>query len=148
MDAALRTRFLSELRLADQHLTSRPAIVGATDDPDVRRLVEAMALFSAVLGGSVLLGMSGDMVEAAWGSPTRVEKLGAGNSKGEERWTYGNYLVNSAVTHLYFRNQEVVLYEFVDTQTNSTQAVSDPNEKLNLVGRAPSETGGGAKGSP
>lgn len=102
----------------------------------------------AVLGGNVLLGMSRDMVEAAWGSPTRVEKLGAGNSKGEERWTFGNYLVNSAVTHLYFRENEVVLYEFVDTQTNATQAVSDPNEKLTLISRPPNDTGGGAKGSP
>jgi len=102
----------------------------------------------AVLDGNVLVGMTGDMVKAAWGQPTRVEKLGAGNDRGDERWTFGNYLVNNAVTHLYFRDNEVILYEFVDTRTNATQSVSDPNEKLSLISRAPSDAGGGAKGSP
>ncbi len=102
----------------------------------------------AVLDGNVLVGMNRDMVKTSWGEPTRIEKLPIGNEKGEERWTFGNYLVNNAVTHLYFRNNEVVLYEFVDTKNNSTQSVNDPNERLRLLPPTPSDTGTGAKGSP
>ena len=99
---------------------------------------------SAVLAGNVLLGMNKEMVQAAWGEPTRIEKL-IENSKGEERWTFGNYLVNSAVTHLYFRNNEAVLYEFVDTQTQATQSISDTNERLSFLA-PPSGKGSSGRG--
>jgi hypothetical protein len=99
---------------------------------------------NAILNGNVLLGMSLDMVRAAWGAPTRIEKT-PGGEKGDEKWIYGNYLVHNAVNHLYFRNDVVVLYEFVDTQTQATQSISDPETRLSLLSRAPTETGG-AKG--
>jgi hypothetical protein len=101
---------------------------------------------SAILAGSVLIGMSPDMVQAAWGAPTRVEK-NAG-TKADEKWIYGNYLVNSAVTHLYFKKGELVLYELKDTQSTMTQSISDPNKKLPLLSRPPSENEAGAKSGP
>ena len=77
---------------------------------------------TAILAGEVLVGMSRDMVRAAWGDPTRLEKL-AGNPKGEERWIYGNYLTSATVTHLYFKGDQLVLYELVDKQMREIQSV-------------------------
>ena len=96
---------------------------------------------NAIMSGNVILGMTPAMVVAAWGQPTRVEKI-ASNPKGEEKWIYGNYLVNNAVTHLYFKTGALALYEFVDTQTQMTQSVSDPNKELILLSRPRPEDGG------
>jgi len=101
----------------------------------------------AILAGNIIVGMSRDMVEAAWGEPTRIMKDRT-DGKGDEKWIYGNYLVNNAVTHLYFKTGELVLYEFVDTHTQMTQSVSDPNQKLTLLSRPQNEAEGGSKNSP
>jgi hypothetical protein len=111
-----------------------------TQHPEVSR-----EFANAILAGNVLIGMSPDMVQAAWGTPTRVEK--SGSKKADEKWIYGNYLVNSAVTHLYFKTGSLVLYEFVDTQSQMTQTITDPNKKLPLASR-PSDEVAGAKGGP
>jgi hypothetical protein len=99
---------------------------------------------TAILTGEVLVGMSRDMVRAAWGDPTRMEKL-AGNPKGDERWIYGNYLTSATVTHLYLKGDQLVLYELVDKQMREIQSVSDPEKKLGLTSRNPEDTQGGPK---
>jgi hypothetical protein len=96
---------------------------------------------NAIMSGNVVVGMTPSMVIAAWGKPTRIEKTAA-NPKGDEKWIYGNYLVNNAVTHLYFRTGALVLYEFVDTQSQMTQSISDPNQKLILQSQPKAEDGG------
>jgi hypothetical protein len=96
---------------------------------------------NAIMSGNVAVGMTPSMVVAAWGKPTRTEKPVA-NPKGDEKWIYGNYLVNNAVTHLYFKGGELVLYELVDTQTQMTQSISDPNAALFLQSRPSPEDGG------
>lgn len=111
-----------------------------TQHPEVSR-----EFANAILAGNVLMGMSPDMVHAAWGSPTRIEKT---SGKSDEKWIYGNYLVNSAVTHLYFKTGELVLYEFVDTQSQMTQTITDPNQKLPLLSRPQDEAVGGSKSGP
>jgi hypothetical protein len=98
---------------------------------------------SAILSGNVLIGMTPDMVHAAWGEPTRVEKT-PGDTASDEKWIYGNYLVNSAVTLLYFKGEELVLYEFFDTQTNMSQSITDPSQNIPLK----SGEVGGSKNGP
>lgn len=99
---------------------------------------------SAILAGNIMVGMDQTMVAAAWGPPTREERV-AGNDRWDEKWTFGNYLVNNAVTHLYFQRTSLVLYEFVDTGSQQTMSVSDPRERLTLRSKPPtgSKSGGG-----
>jgi hypothetical protein len=96
---------------------------------------------SSILAGNIMVGMDQTMVTAAWGAPSRTEKVPA-HEQWDEKWTYGNYLVNNAVTHLYFQQGLLVLYEFVNTQTQSKMTVADPNQKLPLRSQPP---GGSAK---
>ena len=100
---------------------------------------------SSILAGNIMVGMDQTMVTAAWGAPSRTEKVPA-HDQWDEKWTYGNYLVNNAVTQLYFQKGLLVLYEFVNTQTQSKMTVSDPNQKLPLRSQPPaggSKSGGG-----
>ena len=120
--------------------TGDPRALYVTQHPEVSR-----EFANAILAGNVLIGMSPDMVQAAWGTPTRIEK--PSSKKTDEKWIYGNYLVNSAVTHLYFKTGSLVLYEFVDTQSQMTQTITDPNKKLPLASRSQDE-GVGSKGGP
>lgn len=93
----------------------------------------------SILAGNIMVGMDQTMVTAAWGQPTRVDRL-TGDVRGDEKWTYGNYLASPEVTKLYFQKGLLVLYEFTDTQTQSTMTVTDPKERLTLRSRP-----GGAK---
>lgn len=110
-----------------------------TEHPEV-----APKYANAILAGEVLVGMSRDMVLAAWGQPTRVEKLRE-NPKGEQRWVYGNYLTSAAVTHLYFRGDLLVLYELVDKQMREIESVDDPEKRLGHPIRAPEDDKGHVK---
>jgi hypothetical protein len=98
---------------------------------------------NAIMVGEVLVGMSRDMVRAAWGDPTRLERLN-NNSKGEERWIYGNYLASATVTHLYFKGDLLVLYELVDRQMHELQSITDPEQKIGLTNRPPEDPKGSA----
>src|SRR5690349_14904582 len=55
----------------------------------------------AILEGQIMVGMSPEMVTAAWGVPTRVDPI-RGDLLYDTKWVYGNYLASSAVSHLYF----------------------------------------------
>lgn len=102
---------------------------------------------NAVLTGEIMIGMNADMVTASWGEPTRREPV-QHDARFDERWVYGNYLANKAVTHLYFKGGTLELYEFVDTGTQQKLQVSDRGEKLGLRSRPPDESKGGGRGGP
>jgi hypothetical protein len=102
---------------------------------------------NAVLTGQIMIGMDADMVTASWGEPTRREAV-QNDARYDERWVYGNYLANRAVTHLYFSDRTLELYEFVDTATQQKLQISDRGEKLGLRSRPAEETKGGGRGGP
>lgn len=102
---------------------------------------------NAVLTGQIMIGMNVDMVTASWGEPTRQEPVD-NDERFDERWVYGNYLTNKAVTHLYFRDRTLELYEFVDTGTQQKLQVSDREEKLGLRSRPADENKGGGRSGP
>jgi len=79
-------------------------------------LSEQMA--EAILNGQIMVGMTEDMVQVAWGKPVRVEDL-----DGEEavkHWIYGNYFVGGTITNLYFDTDGVLLRCEVKNQTGGT----------------------------
>lgn len=99
----------------------------------------------AILNGQIMLGMSESMVMASWGAPTRVEVL-QNDGLHDHKWVYGNYLASSAVSHLFFKDGRVELFEFVDTKTQQSFQVTNLGERLALQS-SPPETQGGGKGS-
>jgi hypothetical protein len=102
---------------------------------------------NAVLTGQIMIGMNADMVTASWGEPTRQEPV-QNDARYDERWVYGNYLANQAVTHLYFRDRTLEMYEFVDTGTQQKVQITDRGEKLGLRSRPSDESKGGSRGGP
>ncbi|HEX7878208.1 MAG TPA: hypothetical protein VF720_02295, partial [Candidatus Eisenbacteria bacterium] len=57
---------------------------------------------------------------------------------------YGNYLANSAVSHLYFKDGRMEMFEFIDTKTQESFQVTNPSDRLALQSRPPeTKTGGG-----
>jgi hypothetical protein len=71
-------------------------------------LSELMA--DAILNGQIMVGMTGEMVSAAWGKPTRIEAVEENDVA--TRWIYGNYFVGGNITHLYFDlDNALVRYE-------------------------------------
>jgi hypothetical protein len=100
----------------------------------------------AILNGQIMVGMSPEMVTAAWGEPTRVDPV-RGDVRYDTKWVYGNYLASSAVSHLYFKDGRMEMFEFVDTKTQQAFQVTNPGDRLSLQSRPPeTKTGGG--GSP
>jgi len=51
----------------------------------------------------IQLGMTGEMVEAAWGSPRAINRS-VGSWGVHEQWVYGSYTKYSSPTYLYFEN--------------------------------------------
>ncbi|MDZ4805221.1 MAG: hypothetical protein SGI90_10200 [Candidatus Eisenbacteria bacterium] len=100
----------------------------------------------AILGGQIMIGMAESMVLASWGPPTRAERL-QNDVRHDLKWVYGNYLASSAVSHLFFKNGRLELFEFIDTKTQQSFQVTSPSERLALQSRPP-ETKGGSRGSP
>lgn len=75
------------------------------DHPD---LSEVQA--EAILAGQIMLGMSEEMVNVAWGSPTRIESVRQDDAV--THWIYGNYFVGGSLTSLYFDLEgQLVRYE-------------------------------------
>jgi hypothetical protein len=71
-------------------------------------LSELMA--DAILNGQIMVGMTEEMVSAAWGRPSRVEAVEEDDAVS--RWIYGNYFVGGNITHLYFdTDKALVRYE-------------------------------------
>jgi hypothetical protein len=100
----------------------------------------------AILDGQIMVGMSTEMVTAAWGAPTRVDVV-RHDVRYDTKWVYGNYLANSAVSHLYFKDGRMEMFEFVDTKTQQSFQVTNPGDRLALQSRPP-ETKAGGRGSP
>ena len=124
-----------------------PGVTADTRATYVTEHPETPAAFvPAILNGQIMVGMSESMVTASWGQPTRVEVL-QNNVQHDRKWVYGNYLASSAVSHLFFKNGRMELFEFIDTKTQQSFQVTNPGERLALQS-SPPETQGGGKGSP
>jgi len=97
----------------------------------------------AILDGQIMVGMSSEMVSAAWGAPTRVDVV-RGDVRYDTKWVYGNYLASSAVSHLYFKDGRMEMFEFIDTKNQQSFQVTNPGDRLSLQSRPPeTKTGGG-----
>ena len=86
---------------------------------DHPELSEQMA--EAILDGQIMVGMTGEMVQVAWGTPVRTETIDEGEFA--EIWVYGNYFVGGTITSLFFdEDQLLVRYEVQDQSTHSTNS--------------------------
>ncbi len=63
----------------------------------------------AILNGQIMVGMSQEMVQVAWGKPVRMEAVTAGNEDVAQHWIYGNYFVGGTITNLYFDSDNVLV---------------------------------------
>ncbi|TPW18064.1 MAG: hypothetical protein FD129_129 [bacterium] len=95
----------------------------------------------AILSGQVMVGMTESMVLASWGPPSRVETM-QGDLQHDSKWVYGNYLASSAVSHLYFKNGRMELFEFLDIVNQQSFQVKDETERLALQSHPPTAKGG------
>lgn len=103
----------------------------------------------AIMAGQVMIGMSPEMVSAAWGKPQRAERRtppreataeqSVPNTRVEPeevnriwnvRYVYGNYLVNVKVANLFFVADRLKLIEYVDTKGQNSISVSDPGARI------------------
>ena len=100
----------------------------------------------SIMDGKIMVGMSQAMVIAAWGPATRDEIV-HNDARYDRKWVYGNYLASSAVSHLYFKDGRVEMFEFIDTKTQQSFQVTNPGERLALQSRPP-ETKSPGLGSP
>lgn len=113
----------------------------------------------AIMAGQIMIGMSPDMVTAAWGKPARVDRRvppreatpeeAAPSGRVDEaevgkiwnvRFVYGNYLVNPRVSNLFFVGDHLKLIEYVDTRGQNSISVSDPGARIPPMGGK--DTGG------
>jgi len=86
-------------------------------------LSEVMA--EAILAEQIQLGMTMEMVEVAWGKPSRMEKV-SGDQTGN-KWVYGNFFVGRTITNLYFDVDGVLTrYEVEDQLAASKNSSADP----------------------
>jgi hypothetical protein len=89
-------------------------------------LSELMA--DAILNGQIMVGMTEEMVAAAWGKPTRVEAIE--DEDAPTRWIYGNYFVGGNITHLYFGlDKSLVRYEVNYEPTHANNGTVSGDEK-------------------
>jgi len=109
-------------------------------------LTELMA--NAILAEQIQIGMSSDMVEVAWGKPSRVEKA---NKEGMgDKWVYGNFFVGRTITNLFFDpDHMLVRYEVQDQATTAAGASPDsPSTTVEGASTPPSELTKGPGGNP
>ena len=101
-------------------------------------LSEAMA--EALVNGRVMVGMTQEMVQVAWGKPGRIEPV-----KEEDvtsHWIYGNYFVAGTTTSLFFDPDGVLVRYEVKNQQGNVNSGS-----LSLAGSNPDAVKVGADGS-
>jgi outer membrane protein assembly factor BamE (lipoprotein component of BamABCDE complex) len=83
------------------------------DHPEISELMA-----DAILNGQIMVGMTSDMVQVAWGKPVRVEPVQ--EDEIDTRWVYGNYFVGGNITSLYFDpGGTLVRYEVNYQQTHA-----------------------------
>ena len=80
-------------------------------------LPELMA--DAILGGQIMVGMTEEMVEVAWGKPARVEDVTVADEKDiTTQWIYGNYFTGGNITNLFFDDQATLIRYEVNNSSN------------------------------
>jgi len=85
-------------------------------------LSELMA--EAINNGQIMVGMSCEMVQVAWGKPVRMEAVDAEDAIVQ--WIYGNYFVGGNITSLYFDPEgKLVRYEVNYQQTHANNGTVD-----------------------
>lgn len=101
-------------------------------------LSEAMS--EALMNGRVMVGMTQEMVQVAWGKPVRIEPV---NEKDVAcHWIYGNYFVAGTTTSLFFDPDGVLVRYEVKNQEGNVNSGS-----LSLAGSSPDAVKVGADGS-
>lgn len=108
-------------------------------------LPEIMA--EAILNGQIMVGMTYDMVQAAWGKPSRSEPVQ--EEDAVTNWIYGNYFVGGTITNLYFDAEgNLVRYEVNHQPTHansgSVNGPSDSSVPTTLAGEDGLLSKGGA----
>jgi outer membrane protein assembly factor BamE (lipoprotein component of BamABCDE complex) len=102
-------------------------------------LPEMMA--EAILSGQIMVGMSDEMVQTAWGKPVRVESVQADDAAA--RWIYGNYFVGGNITSLYFDARgTLVRYEvnYQQAHASNSGTVSPTGKEVPVGTLSGSET--------
>ncbi len=101
-------------------------------------LSEAMA--EALVNGRVMVGMTQEMVQVAWGKPVRIEPIKAEDVSSH--WIYGNYFVAGTTTSLFFDPDGVLVRYEVKNQEGNVNSGS-----LSIAGSNPDAVKVGADGS-
>lgn len=78
----------------------------------------------AILNGRITIGMTEEMVVAAWGVPTRVQPVKDSEDGAQNQWFYGNYFVGGSITGLYFDKAGMLLRFEVSGEPNAANSVS------------------------
>ncbi len=115
--------FAGALLLAGCATTNHAALERAAFVDRHPELTEQMA--EALLDGQIMVGMSREMVQIAWGSPVRVETVD-GEDDAVVHWIYGNYFVGGTITNLFF-DQDGVLLRCEVKQDPTGASVSSPS---------------------
>jgi hypothetical protein len=80
-------------------------------------LPELMA--DAILSGQIMVGMTQEMVEVAWGKPARVEDVAEEeDSDITTQWIYGNHFTGGNITNLFFDDQATLIRYEVNNSPN------------------------------
>jgi len=87
-------------------------------------LSELMA--DPINNGQIMVGMTSEMVQVAWGKPVRMETVEAEDAATQ--WIYGNYFVGGNITSLYFDQDNVLVrYEVNYDQTHANNGTVESN---------------------
>lgn len=101
--------WISGCTTAEQSAIHRSMYVD--DHPELSELTA-----DAILNQQIMIGMTDEQVEMAWGKPGRVESTP--EESVAERWIYGNYFVGGNITSLYFDEDGLLARYEVDNQQN------------------------------
>jgi hypothetical protein len=74
----------------------------------------------AILNGQIMVGMTQEMVQAAWGKAVRVEPVV--REDAVTQWIYGNYFVGGNITRLFFDTESTLVGYEVNNQPASANA--------------------------
>ena len=102
--------WISGCTTAEQGALQRSMYVD--DHPEISELTA-----DAILNEQIMIGMTDEQVEMAWGKPVRVES--SPEESVSELWVYGNYFVGGNITSLYFDEEGLLARYEVDNQQNT-----------------------------
>lgn len=98
------------------------------------------SVIDALMNGRVMVGMTQEMVQVAWGKPVRVEPVS--NEDVDSHWIYGNYFVGGTTTSLFFDLDGILVRYEIKSQQGSGNSAS-----LSQAGNGPDAVRVGADGS-